>query len=538
MQTIVQSEAYGLGYQLADWSSIPRNKLDLLFAALFLTSIGVFIGGNLLLLDVSVLQRSVQVALPCFALLLIFYALSRSIRNVAWGLVLTYSAMWIMVYSRQPWLVTVVYSAALVALGYVIRFLRVERAYWLPLILMAIIATATVLGVEGAYTSFDMLNRLHAGQVHQDTLFHASIAAMIKNYGLVSTGLHGLVETPYHALSHTLFAGISLLSGVGVIEVYGVANWVFFAPILIFTIVICSAMLHKTNQLNMPLAWGITCLLLIASPRLLQPWGVWDSFFVSESYLVSLGLFLVGFPLLFKRRLSISDLLLVLTLTALIANAKMSVGLLLVGLWFARVLFVRSESISLDVAAFVVSAAVVTWMVFHSAEATGDSIRIVPLHFIAHYSFLGKHLLETGKALLEGGRVSSRSIFLALVALLSFFRIPFLACLGHHRSKCLQKGYFVGSRKSVFRLFDGSSCCWQPGCLSVLDPGWVCLLLYQRCFFCGASGCGRFACVCTRPAASFVSAISCCCHLAGLSIECPGFLSSQCYPPVALCAAA
>jgi len=426
MQTIVQSEAYGLGYQLVDLPSIPRNKLDLLFAALFLTSIGVFIGGNLLLLDVSVLQRSVQVALPCFALLLIFYALSRSIRNVAWGLVLTYSAMWIMVYSRQPWLVTVVYSAALVALGYVIRFLRVERAYWLPLILMAIIATATVLGVERAYTSFDMLNRLHAGQVHQDTLFHASIAAMIKNYGVVSTGLHGLVETPYHALSHTLFAGISLLSGVGVIEVYGVANWVFFAPILIFTIVICSAMLHKTNQLNMPLAWGITCLLLIASPRLLQPWGVEDSFFVSESYLVSLGLFLVGFPLLFKRRLSISDLLLVLTLTALIANAKMSVGLLLVGLWFARVLFVRSESISLDVAAFVVSAAVATWMVFHSAEATGDSIRIVPLHFIARYSFLGKHLLETGKALLEGDRVSSHSIFLALVALLSFFAFHFL----------------------------------------------------------------------------------------------------------------
>jgi len=426
MQTIVQLEAYGLDYRLIDSPSVPLNKLDLLFAALLLTSIGVFIGGNLLLLDVSVLQRSAQVALPCFALLLIFYALSRSIRSVAWGLVLTYIAMGIMVYSWQPWLVTVVYGAALVALWYVIRFLRVERAYWLPLILMAIIATATVLGVERSYTSFDMLNRLHAGKVYQDTLFHASIAAMIKNYGVVSTGLHGLVETPYHALSHTLFASISLLSGVGVIEVYGIANWVFFAPILIFTVVVCSAGLYKTSQLNMPLIWGITCLLLVASPRLLWPWAVQDSFFISESYLVSLGLFLVSFPLLFQRRLSISDLLLVLTLTALITYAKSSVGLLLVGLWFVRVLFLRSESISLDVAALVVCAAVVTWIAFYYSETAEDLIRIGSLHFIAHYTFLGNHLLEIGKALLEGDRVSPLSIFLALVALLSFFAFHFL----------------------------------------------------------------------------------------------------------------
>jgi hypothetical protein len=426
MRTIVQSEVYGPICQLIDLPSIPQNKLDLLFAALFLTSIGVFIGANLLLLDVSVLQSSVRVTLSCFALLLIFYALSRSIRNVAWGLVLTYSAMWIMVYSRQPWLVTVVYSAALVALGYVIRFLRVERAYWLPLILMAIIATATILGVEGAYTSFDMLNRLHAGQVHQDTLFHASIAAMIKNYGVVSTGLHGLVETPYHALSHILFAGISLLSGVSVIEVYGVANWVFFAPILIFTIVFCSIILHKTNHLNIPLIWGTVCLLLVVSPRLLWPWGVFDSFFVSESYLVSLGLFLVGFPLLFKQPLSISELLLVSILTALSTYAKLSVGLLLIGLWFARVLFVRSERFSLDVAAFVVSAAMATWTVYHSSEAVRNSIRIFPLHFIVHYSLLGEHLLKTGKALLKADRMSLYSIFLALLALLGFFAFHFL----------------------------------------------------------------------------------------------------------------
>ena len=112
------------------------------------------------------------------------------------------------------------------------------------------------------------------------------------------------------------FASISLLSNVGVFEVYGAINWVFFAPILIFSVVVCSATLDTTGQLSMPLTWGIACVLLVVSPFLLQNWGVFDSFFVSESYLVSLGPFLLGFLLLFKRRLSILDLLLVLILTA------------------------------------------------------------------------------------------------------------------------------------------------------------------------------------------------------------------------------
>jgi hypothetical protein len=234
------------------------------------------------------------------------------------------------------------------------------------------------------------------------------------------------VEIPYYTLSHALFASISQLANIGVIQVYGVANWIFFAPILIFSVTVCSVMLDKTGKLSISLAWAIACVLLVVSPFLFQNWGVWDSFFVSESYLVSLGLFLLGFPLLFKRRLSMSELLLILILTALVSEAKSSAGLIFAGLWFVRLVFVRGESIGVDLAALTLSAVVTAWVAFRSAEVVQGSIGIVPLHFISTYSFWGKSLVETGKALLGGAAFSLRSLILALVAILSFLTFHFL----------------------------------------------------------------------------------------------------------------
>lgn len=426
MQISKSEVSHDFGHQLVDSISVPDSELNFLFAALFFSSIGVFIGGNLLLLDGSVLQYSAQIAFACFAILLIFYMLSRVTGSVTWGLVLIYGMMSLVVYSRQDWLIPAVYVVALVGLGYAVRFLRVQRNEWVLVLLMALLVIAVVLGVARAYTSFDMLNRLHVGNVEQDTLFHASIAAMIKNYGVTSTGLHGLVETPYHVLSHVLFAGISLLSGAGVFEVYGVANWVFFAPILIFSAVICSVMLDRAKQLSVPITWGIVCILLVISPILLRYWRVSDSFFVSESYLVSLGLFLLAFPFLFKRRLSLSDILLIVIVTALMSYAKTTVGMIFAGLWVVRIIFVRGERIRLELVTLASSIVVVALIIFDSAEASQGSLDIVPLHFIGQYSFQGQHLFAVSKALREGTGLPLPSVLLALVAVLSFFTFHFL----------------------------------------------------------------------------------------------------------------
>lgn len=404
---------------------LADKTLNQLFGVLLMTAVGVFICANLLLFDLLVLMHSAQIALVCIALLLIFYVLSRQVGSLIWGLVLTYGLMWVLVYNHLPGLVPVFYALALFAFLYTLRFLRVARQdFWL-IFLMAVIATATILGVDGAYTSFDMLSRLHVGDVHQDTLFHASIAAMIKNYGVVSTGLHGLVETPNHAFSHVLMAGISLLSGVGVIEVYGVANWVFFAPILIFSIAALSAMLDRSRQLPLPLVWGLTAVLLVLMPFLFGEWAVWDSFFVSESYLVSLGPFVLGLAVLCKRRLSLSDLLLVLLLSALISHAKASVGVIFSGLWLTRLIFVRGDGAWKEVAALMLAVLASGWIVFGLAQTSSGAVSYQPLHFVRTYSFLGNHLGTVVSAIQAGTDVPVLTMLLAFVAVASFFVLHF-----------------------------------------------------------------------------------------------------------------
>ena len=425
--SVTPSPAFGtFGAALVDDVRLPGPALNLLFASLLVTALGVFTGGNLLLFDPSVLWQSALIVVPSIGVMLVFYTLSRQLASLTWGLVLTYGLMWLLVYSRRVELQFGFYASMAASGAYTLRFLRLERRYWWPVFLMAVIATATILGVERAYTSFDMLPRLYAGDVEQDTLFHVSIAAMIKHYGVVSTGLHGLVETPYHSFSHTLMAAVSVLSGRAVVEVYGVASWVLFAPLLIFSIAALCAMLDRTGLWPLPLVWGLTALLLAAMPFLASRWAVWDSYFISESYLVSLGLFLLGQGLLYKWRLTVVDLLLVLLLAAMIANAKASVGLIFSGLWLARLLFVRGCRWTFDLGAFLLSSVAVGWVVLASAQASAGTMVIDPLNFLRTYSFMGEHLSIAGSALLSGGNLSIKTTALALIALASFLAMHFL----------------------------------------------------------------------------------------------------------------
>jgi hypothetical protein len=416
-----------LGDQLVTSISLSEARLNQLFAALLLTALGVFIVGNLFLLDPSTLWISAQISLHCIGVVLIFYMLSRQLDSLIWGLVLTYGLMLALVYSHINWLLPVVYVVEVAALLYAIKFFRVQRRNGWPLLLMSMIGVATSLGVWRAYTSFDMIWRLHSGTVHQDTLFHASIAAMIKNYGIASTGLHGLIEIPYHTLSHALFASVSLISGLGVIEVYGVATWVLFAPLLIFAVSALCCMLDQTELLPLHLVWGLVAGLLVVMPFLFGRWALDDSYFVSESYLISLGLFVLGMALLFKHRLTLPDLILVILLSGLISNAKLSVGLIFAGLWFVRLLFVHSDQKVVDLVAFLLAASIAGWVVLapFSAAAESGALSFSPFSFL-WYSFLGNHIIALGKAIMHGTDISGKSVLLAILGVISFFPIHFI----------------------------------------------------------------------------------------------------------------
>ncbi|MCB2262249.1 MAG: hypothetical protein LGR52_04820, partial [Candidatus Thiosymbion ectosymbiont of Robbea hypermnestra] len=427
---VPSSAASGRG--LVDAIRLPEARLNLLFAALLTTTGGGFLGGNLLLLDAAVFERSGLIALACLAVLAIFYTLARSLGSPIWGLALTYLLLWAMTYARQPWLTALVYACAACALLYTLRFLRVSRRHWGMVLLMGIIGAATAFAATQTQIRFDVLQRLHAGRITYDLLHHAALAAMIKNYGVVSTGLHGLVETPYHVFSHSLMAGLGRLSGCGTLEVYGVAKPVLFIPLLIFSPVAGAALLDRTGRLDLPVAWGLVCLLLVGTPRLLSPWLFWESYFISESYLVALGLFLLGFPLLFKTRLRVSDLLLITLATALMAETKISVGLLFAGLWLVRLLWIPGERPALEriaALAALVTAAVVT------ARAIGamsgwllvgpHNLQTLLLTFIRAFPFGDAWISAVIEALRAGNDMPWRILGLALLVTASFLILYF-----------------------------------------------------------------------------------------------------------------
>ena len=89
-------------------SKLPEATRDLLFATLLVTEGDSFLGGNLLLLNAAVLERSGPIVLASLAVLVIFYTLARSLGRPAWGLVVTYLLLRIMAYAHQPWLITLV----------------------------------------------------------------------------------------------------------------------------------------------------------------------------------------------------------------------------------------------------------------------------------------------------------------------------------------------------------------------------------------------------------------------------------------------
>lgn len=431
---------------LVDRVTLTTPALDLLTAALLLTSLGVFLVSNLLLATAAALQRSLPSAAVSLGILAFFCAAARLLGNSGWAIVASYGLLLATILGPPAVMSPVDILLFVLGLGYVMRTLRLSRHEFALVLAMATVGTATIVLTPYHYTSFDIISRSHMGYIRLDTLYHASISAMIKNYGVVSTGLNGLVATPYHALSHALFAAISVISASPVVQVYGVAPWVLFAPLLIFAATACCKMEAGHEDTNAAGVWIVVCVLLAFAPAVFGRWGLWDSYFTSESYLVSLALFLLTLPLLWKRSLNWGDYLLLILLTIGISAAKASVGLMLVGLFSLRLLVYRSESSMRDVLALPLMIGLTAVVVFDSAQANSGNVGFGPLHFIEHYSALGRHLLQLHEAVRVGASVSWRTAALAGVAVLGFILVHFGASWTVLVDAVRREGFSVGLR--------------------------------------------------------------------------------------------
>jgi hypothetical protein len=104
-------------------------------------------------------------------------------------------------------------GVAALALRIVENFGRVRpgRAVWMGLfgLLFGCYAAGSIWG--GGFETPLFVQSLCNGYAHIDTLFHITLANMLRTYGACSTGLDGLPHVLYHFGSHWAFARVSNL---------------------------------------------------------------------------------------------------------------------------------------------------------------------------------------------------------------------------------------------------------------------------------------------------------------------------------------
>ncbi|KJC34271.1 hypothetical protein UB31_39510 [Bradyrhizobium sp. LTSP849] len=181
---------------------------------------------------------------------------------------------------------------------------------------------ATVLTPEQART----------GLQHLDTLFHASIANMLVNFGHLSAGLDGFMPMKYHVLSHIWMGSVGVWLGVTTLESYYLTAQIIAIPLLLFSLIMAGLLLRRSAEgLSDSALVTLVPLLLLMITDL---WG-WTSYLVSESYFVSLFLLLFALPLLREiadKRSSLGPPLIALAVAGtLVLFAKISVGVIFWG---------------------------------------------------------------------------------------------------------------------------------------------------------------------------------------------------------------
>jgi len=402
-----------------------RSSFANLIVLSVFTGLAVWSGSNILLQNSDILFISFRVLLVCIALFLTVYLLLRHFGSLQAAVASVFILLVINVYFPSLGVKYIFLVCSLV--GIYLLMSDIKR-YNISVIYSAVISffSAIVILSFLSYERFDMLSLLSNGQIHRDSLFHASLASMIKTYGVASTGLNGLVEVPYHILSHVIMGSISSLTGIAVYDSYGIVNAVFFAPLLFLAISFSSWQVKQEK--NIGLHWVMTGVILFLMPTALAGWGVFSSYFISESYLLSLVFFVLSLPLLCSKRISKSQYLVLVIMITLATASKSSVGLVMLGLYLTRMLLI-SDKIDkyLEYAYLSALIVIIYYFISSTVSSASSAILIDPFSFIAEFSHYGSYLnvLKSCGSLSECD-FSFMIMVKALISVIVFFVLHFI----------------------------------------------------------------------------------------------------------------
>ena len=166
---------------------------------------------------------------------------------------------------------------------------------------------------------------------HRDTIWHASIAGMIKTYNLPSIGIDGLLTYHYHILSHFFSAKLSQILNVSTFKFYTLLFPIIFIPLFFLFFIESVVKLNQfvfssdNNRLSLSNFFFISLLILFSIIFPYQYLNETYSFFYSYSYLLALLLLftliklsLISFELQFKKKIKLIELSIIFLLLLII----------------------------------------------------------------------------------------------------------------------------------------------------------------------------------------------------------------------------
>lgn len=259
---------------------------------------------------------------------------------------------------------------------------------------------------KGDYIHPMLLERLVINdKIHIDTLYHVSMAQMIKTYLIPSTGLNGIPFTNYHFGSHFIFACLSSILNIHLFTFYQLGYPAIFLPLLLKVLLGAPIIWSERNHTNRPYKFGFWFWAIVSATLI----GVFPLFtvlvnasmelpgiLVSESYNVSLSLFFIIFNICIfnfthkENEISLSTpaFIILLPLIFLLGLTKISSLLIfnIMALYlFIRLNFFRQKKMLAFVA--LTALATIICLIITVDRKSGDG-SFSPFHFFKTYIHL------------------------------------------------------------------------------------------------------------------------------------------------------
>jgi hypothetical protein len=290
-----------------------------------------------------------------------------------------------------------IYSAFIVFLLLNINsLLKIQKEIdWTLLIILSVANFVLItLFFPVGYISSSLFDTVYSGiNIHTDSVYHISIAAMIKGYGVISHGIHGLTALEYHFGSHFILASLSNLLSISAFESYAFIYPFFFIPVFNIAIILLSNDLKPTesnNEFIKRIIFYMACLIMFGifkNGSLLNNFAVWDSFYVSESYLISLiYLFCLTSVLFNASNLGYKNIFLIFLILLATLITKVSTGIISLIMIYSLILFGKnySENKIYKLALLIFYGVTVLAFIRFTVNGT-EGTYFSPLYFISTY---------------------------------------------------------------------------------------------------------------------------------------------------------